>query len=660
MRGLTELAQAFGLQTSFRDTTGRRVQTSAEALQAVLAVMGVEVGNEPDVRNALRERQLARNKPGLDPVLVCMEGEGGRATIRVQGGCTDAECTLVREDGVCSSWRAELPPSGPGDKAAGCAFAATIELPALPAGYHSLVVEAGRQRYESTVISAPGRAASFERRGWGAFAPVYALRSARNAGAGDVRDLENLCSMVAGLGGNVVGTLPLLATFLDEPFDPSPYAPMSRCAWNEFYAAVDEAMGQKAAKLRRPDLVDYRAVAALKRSAIEKAMELAGSEVWKSVEAFASENPQLEEYARFRGAMAKQGVDWRQWEPRLRDGGLPREACDEDQYRYHLYAQWMIDGQLRDAAGRARERGVALYLDLPVGAHPDGFDAWRYRGIFADGCNVGAPPDGFFAGGQDWGFRPFRPEALREAAYRPLVEALRHHMAVAGVLRIDHVMGFHRLYWVPHGLGARDGVYVRYPADEMYAVICLESARHGVPVVGEDLGTVPREVRRTMSRRGLGRMYVIETELREDDPVLRRPPAGSVASLNTHDMPPFAGFWAGDDIMRRGGTNDELEARRRLCSRLADFLQSEETGERLNGASAVAGSATRWLAKGSAELVLVNLEDTWGERLPQNLPGTGPEEPNWRRKFRYTLDGLAEVPGVKALGELAALRAGEA
>jgi 4-alpha-glucanotransferase len=199
-------------------------------------------------------------------------------------------------------------------------------------------------------------------------------------------------------------------------------------------------------------------------------------------------------------------------------------------------------------------------------------------------------------------------------------------------------MGLHRLYWVPHGLGAREGVYVRYPADELYAVLCLESDRHGVPIVGEDLGTVPAAVRRELSRRGLSGMYVVQTELRESGPALRDPPARSVASLNTHDMPTFAAFWASASKRSR-----ELLAAVAGCRAAA-------------GPAPLAASLLRWLASTRAAAVLVNPDDLWGELEPQNVPGTSVERPNWRRRLRHPVDELESVPAVRALCELTTLR----
>jgi 4-alpha-glucanotransferase len=322
----------------------------------------------------------------------------------------------------------------------------------------------------------------------------------------------------------------------------------------------------------------------------------------------------------------------------MRAGAIAPGQFDIGEYEYHLYAQWLMDAQLRGLSGRLRDQGVALYLDLPIGSHPEGFDAWRHQPLYAATCNVGAPPDGFFAGGQDWGFRPMLPGDLRRARYAPLIESLRHHMAVAGVLRIDHIMGLHRLFWVPRGLGAREGVYVRYPARELYAVLCLESHRHGVPIVGEDLGTVPVVVRREMARHGLSGMYVVQTELRDSGPPLRRPPVRSVASLNTHDMPTFAAFW------------DAAPSRARKQLGLVAGCQAA------TNPAAMAAALNRWLASSGAAAVLVNPDDLWGEFEPQNVPGTSVERPNWRRRLRYSIEELESVAAVRALGDLTTLR----
>ena len=254
--------------------------------------------------------------------------------------------------------------------------------------------------------------------------------------------------------------------------------------------------------------------------------------------------------------------------------------------------------------------------------NPGGYDAHQYAHVFANGVSVGAPPDLFFTKGQNWGFAPFDPDALREDRYRYFRKAVRQHVAHAGILRIDHVMGLHRLYWIPEGMDSKDGVYVRYNADELYAILTLESHRHGCVILGEDLGTVPPEVPKMMQRHGVRRMFVVQYEAK-----LNEPPKESVASVNTHDMPTFAGWSRGKDIDDRVGLGllDEVGAQRERDTR-EQQLREVGTLERV----------LQFLAGSEAEIVLINLEELWAETEPQNVPGV--PERSWRHKLRMSLE----------------------
>jgi 4-alpha-glucanotransferase len=374
----------------------------------------------------------------------------------------------------------------------------------LPFGYHTL-------DGETLLIHAP-RKAFAPRRGWGIFVPLHAVPPS----GGDLSDLEAYLDWVRELGGNIVGTLPLLAAV---PGERSPYSPSSRLSW--------------------------------------------------------------------------------------RYEGMERLA----------------------------EKG-GLYLDFPLGVNPNGDDAQKYPDIFAKGVSVGAPPDSFFTKGQNWGFPPFHPEALRASKYDYFRKAIVHHARHADILRIDHVMGLHRLFWIPEGMEAKDGVYVRYDDEELYAIVVLESNRHRCAIVGEDLGTVPEYVPKAMLRHGLRRMYVVQYEAKPERPPLPEPPRMAVASVNTHDMPTFAGFWSGKDIDDRIEQDllSETDAEQERAAR--QTIREEIT--RQVGDGDVLENILTFLARSPAEVVLVNLEDLWGETEPQNVPGL--PERSWRQIFRLSLD----------------------
>ncbi len=404
---------------------------------------------------------------------------------------------------------------------------------------------------------------------WGVFLPLYALSTRASWGAGDLSDLGRLIDWTAGLGGGVVATLPLLAAYLEEPCEPSPYSPASRLFWNELYLdprACPELDAAPAARrlvdspelrreveaLRAAPLVDYPRLMALKRRVCEEMAHRFFSRPsarQEELARFVKAKPEVETYAAFRAVLDRRGEAWPRWPERLREGALAAADYDEEDRRYHLWVQWAMSEQMRALALDARRRGPGLYLDLPLGAAGDSYDVWRQPRLFARDATAGAPPDTFFTKGQDWGFPPIDPERQRRQGYAHLVDCLRHHLEHAGMLRIDHVMQLHRLFWIPRGMGAADGVYVRYPAEELYALLSLESHRHRAAIVGENLGTVPPEVGEAMGRHGILGMYVAQYELQPgNEGRLRTPPADSAASLNTHDMPPFAAFWKGDDI----------------------------------------------------------------------------------------------------------------
>jgi 4-alpha-glucanotransferase len=528
------------------------------------------------------------------------------------------------------------------------------------------------------VIAAPERSHPLRdpegARRWGVFLPLYALHSGGSWGAGDFADLTNLYGWAREQGASMVGTLPLLAAYLDEPCDPSPYTPVSRQFWNEFYLhlpSIPELERSPKAKLlldsseyreaieslRRSDLADYKRQMALKRRVLGALAEtlLADSsgrqsKFWRYV----NEHPSLDAYARFRAVQERSRQAWTAWPQNLREGRIGPGDFDEQARVYHLYVQWLADQQLQTLAGKTDGRG--LYLDLPLGVHPGGFDVWQEPEAFAQDVAGGAPPDRFFTKGQDWGFAPLHPEAIRRRGYASFIASVRHHLGHAGVLRIDHVMGLHRLYWIPKGFAASQGAYVAYHAEEFYAILNIESRRHCAAIVGEDLGTVPERVRASMKRHGYAGMYVAQFELDPDpERAIHPTPSTSLASLNTHDMRPFAGIWEGLDIADQIelGLLDEQQAARDLrwkesCKwALIEFLRGRGwlDSEDPDLDSILRGCLYE-IASRDTGVILVNLEDLWLETRSQNTPGTVHERPNWRRKARYSFEAFRAMPEV--------------
>ena len=481
---------------------------------------------------------------------------------------------------------------------------------------------------------------------------------------------------------------------MDDEADPSPYRPLSRLFWNEFFLAPEmieewdsceparrlgDAAGTQSRReaLRATDAVDYQAVMALKRPVFEKMarcfFDQGDGARRRDYDDYVRDNPFVRDYAAFRAAEEGSGPTGGAGGKLGLAGGTrrnpgpaewPGRAWSRAAQQYHLYCQWQMDRQLAALSGEGRP---GLLFDLPLGVHPDGFDVKRWPGLFATGVSTGAPPDLFFASGQDWSTPPLDPQTDRRDGYSYFRACLRTLMRPASVLRIDHMMSFHRLFWIPEGVGPKDGAYVTYPAEELYAVLSRESHRQKTAVVGEDLGTVSNGVRASMRRHAVARTWVFLGSLRpRARTVAPEVPPGALVTLETHDMVPLAGFVHGDDIDTRvetgqldpAGARREKAERHRLVDRLARlFCNAELGGVEAGGVEARAADEDRarswaifsgclaYLAKSPAKTVLVNLEDLLLERMPQNVPGTGTERPNWRRKIATRLEELPRPKG---------------
>lgn len=541
---LRELAQIYGLQTTYRDAGGQRRQVSEQALLATLQALGAPLAGPDDVPDALRQSHLEQWQRCCEPVTVAWEGQPVHIELRLPANLSNSRvnCRLKIERGTTKEWTfdlAQLPP------VAGTTIESVdyqvkqLPLPGkMPQGYHQCFITMPGFKCQSMIIAAPPKAYlppdETTKRLWGVFMPLYALRSKHSWAAGDINDLEQLLRWTQGLGGNTVGTLPLLAAFLDEPFSPSPYSPASRLFWNEFYLNLNaipelklcqpardllksQALQKEIAALHNAPLVDYRWGMAVKRQILELLARYCSGTPGReaALQSWISANPAARDYARFRATMEKQHAIWSRWPQRMYNGVLQAGNYAPSTERYHLYVQWLAHEQIDALSKQARKRGPGLYLDLPLGVHRAGYEVWRERKAFAREADCGAPPDQLNTAGQNWEFPPLHPEGIRQQGYRYYIATLRHHMQHAGILRLDHVMGLHRLFWIPRGLAARDGVYVKYRAEEFYAILALESHRHQTLLVGEDLGTVSPHVRASMDRHKIYRMHILPFEIRQ-------------------------------------------------------------------------------------------------------------------------------------------------
>jgi len=690
---LAALARLWDIQASYVDLDRRRHRASRESLLSILMALGAPLPSESataaEVAAALADRRRQRWTRKAEPVTVAWGGWLGSLPLRLPaaGASGLLAVRLDLEGGEVRTAREDLDAARVRDRAEidGQPYV-RLEVglrQRVPLGYHRLSVSAGPHEARSLVIAAPREAFSLgggdAPRMWGVFGPLYAVHSETSLGIGDFRDLGELQEWVGGLGGRLVATLPLFATFLDEPFEPSPYSPVSRRFWSEAFvdvAALPElevspgaraALAEEARLLedaRRAPLVDYRRVAAAKRRVLGAAAQslFGGPSARRDqLECFAAGHPALEDYATFRAACDTFRAPWQEWPGEARAGRLSAGEAPAAARDYHRYVQWIAERQLEAAGGAG---GAGLLLDLPLGVHPGGYDVWRERGAFLPMATAGAPPDPLNAKGQDWGNPPLHPEGIREGGYAYPIACIRRLMSHSRILRVDHVMGLHRLFVLPPGRDARDGVYIRYRADENYAILCLESQRAGTVVVGEDLGTVPAYCRSAMAAHKVLRSYVGQWGITPAG--LAPVPPDAVASINTHDMAPFAAFWRGIDIEERqalGLLTDEQarhgrEERARQRQLLAKSLVAEGLlrpgvdADALGGEHDVLVAWVAFLARSAAAAVLVALEDLWGETASQNLPGTVTEHPNWRRRLRWPQEAIRSLPEVVGRLEL--------
>lgn len=667
---LRALTETMGILPRWRDLAGVEQATGPDTQRALLAAMGIPAASEAEIRESLadhRARRAARRIP---------------EEIVVTAGTT----ACIPLDSV-TDWQLELEA---GDTHQG-RDEREIVL-ALPAGLHRLTV--GDEL--CLVIAAPERAPAVDdvagrSKAWGLSAALYGLRSTRNLGVGDYRDLAVAAEQAARLGADFIGINPVHARgAARDGF--SPYSPTCRTALEPGHIAPDAVPGfGRCAEVRRllkasaadleaekaGDLLDYEAqerrqreiLEALFRTTIEAdgpaAADLAA---WRHGPGRA-----LEWFAVFETIAGVHGPDWRAWPGALQAASGPEVRRFASEHaktvRYHAWLQRLAARQLAGAQAAAGGAGMAfgLYLDLAAGVRPGGADTWASPTCFTEGVSLGTPPDAFSPDGQTWNLAPFHPAGLRAAGYEPFVRMLRAAMAHAGIVRIDHVLGLDRSFWVP-ACGAPGG-YVRYPLDPLLGLIRIEAARAGCIVVGEDLGSVPRGLRRRLADAGLLGCAVMQFET---DNCGFRPPRryrpASIASAGTHDTPTLKGWWSGRDIelRHRLGRTTETDRTASLAARstargdLGRLLVEEghapadldpgapppEAGD----ATVVAVHAL--LAGAGSALLAVQLDDAMGVVEQQNLPGTIDEHPNWRRRYPVAVEALAGDPGLAAIASV--------
>ncbi|MEU3205041.1 4-alpha-glucanotransferase [Streptomyces cyaneofuscatus] len=711
--GLSRLAALHGVATSYSPSPDVKVSVPDDTVIAVLAALGVDAGTPEDVRRSLVAAE-SRSRL-LPPTVVVWAGEplppaltalppGSTVTVEPDpAGGPPAPATSWTVPEPATSWT--VPEAASSWKLPGATEAAPdpAELPPgwtqPPYGVHRVHVRApDHHEASATLVVAPARIPQPPERAHGFLVQLYSLLSARSWGMGDLGDLADLAAWAGRtLGSAFIQVNPLHAAVPGKPTDPSPYRPSSRRFPDPVHLHVEsvpeyghvhdratlddlrqDAAALSEAVLNKGALIDRDAVWELKRQALELIAQVPLTPGRRAAycDFLAEQGQALEDHALWCALAEVHGPDWHAWPEPLRDPRSPGTARARsellDRVDLHCRLAWLTATQLADAQRAAEDAGmeVGIVHDLAVGVHPAGADTWARQNAFAHGMSVGAPPDAFNARGQDWGLPPWRPDALAATGYAAFRGLLRGLLAHAGALRIDHVMGLFRLWWVPEGRPPTDGTYVTYDAEAMLAVLVLEAHRAGSVVVGEDLGTVEPGVREALARRGVLGTSVLWFERDWDGdgrplaPEKWRPDC--LATATTHDLPSTAARLTGDHVT--------LRHRLGLLTRpLEEELTEDVTGtaewlallarlrmlpEGDGNEEAAVRAVHRFLRATPARMTGVWLPDTVGDRRPQNLPGTWDQYPNWRLPIAdpeghpVTLEEIAASPRLHSLMEV--------
>ncbi len=524
----------------------------------------------------------------------------------------------------------------------------------FPLGYHTLRDGDGRER---RLIVSPGRCWLPESwRAWGWTVQLYAARSRRSWGIGDLADLKALREWSQELGAEFLLVNPLHAVAPTLPQEASPYLPTTRRFRNPIYLRVEDIPGadalagtqlsERAQQLNERALIDRDASWNLKREALLAIFETSGPadgfDEWR-----AEQGSALEEFAVWSAIALEHGDDWRAWHRELQNPRSSQVAAFAAAHRFEVdvqaWMQWLLEQQLGSASG-----DVAVLQDLPIGVDGGGADAWVWQDVLAQGVTVGAPPDLLNTDGQDWGSPPLVPWRLREQGYQPFIESIRATMAHAGGLRIDHVMGLFRLWWVPPGEAPTSGAYIRYPSEDLLDIVALESHRQRAIVVGEDLGTVEEGVREALAEHSMLSYRLLWFEL--DDPS-QWPPV-SMAAVTTHDLPTVAGLWRGADLddQRAHTGGSEASLRHQRADLLAPLVDRGGLNEGASAAEAVE-AAYRLLGRAPSVLLSATLDDALEVTLRPNMPGAT-ERDNWRLALPVQIENLPEQPTANLVARL--------
>jgi 4-alpha-glucanotransferase len=704
---LDRAAALCGIEPAYWDIFGRHHVTTIGGKQAILRAMGWAAGSAEELEKSLADHARSEWQRLAPATVVAMEADDVDLPLHLPAECLGESVTVTvrREDGAADtfSFRAsELQQTGSIDMDGKTWVRKRIRLPIhLPAGYHEIAVKCSAVSAATRYIAAPARAWTHPElarggRAAGVAIALYGLRSARNWGCGDFRDLWSVIDWaVDDLHASFVGLNPLHAIHNRRPFNTSPYLPNCIFYQNFLYLDIEgmddyarcegaqrlrqsQEVEREIEELRATEFVEYERVAALKL----RFLRLLFLEFLRGSKKNPARSQEFDAFRQREGGLLHRfaiycALDrhlhkanpniwlWADWPTPLQNPDSEETQAfartHSRQVMFFEWLQWQIDRQLSAAQQHARERNlsIGLYHDLALATDRFGSDLWAHRPFFVPGCRVGAPPDDFAPQGQDWGFPPPNTQRHREDGYRLFAEFIRKNCRHGGALRIDHVMRLFRLYWIPDGSDATQGAYVRETSEDLVRVLALESVRNRVTIVGEDLGTVEPEIRETLARFGILSYRVFFFEKNKDGEFrgARQYPAQALVSSTTHDLPTLAGFWTGADIeaRRRAGAIDEAarreqwDLRSKDKQRMLDRLFAEgllrpdlprAASDHPEWTGELHHAAIGFLARTPSQLLAINQEDVTKEAAQQNLPGTTWQYPNWGRKMRFTVEEL--------------------
>lgn len=610
MKGSDRLAARWGVQTTYENYRKETQTVPTATVERVLEIMEAGPEGPPSGIATILRRDDARTTPL--PEVTSIETEDG-GSVEVRGG------RIPRD---------------------------------LPLGYHRAIDTDGRAR---PLILSPGSCFLPEdMKAWGWALQLYSLRSSRSWGIGDLGDLRRFASWSASLGGSEVMLNPLHAALPLSGQQPSPYFPSSRCFRNPIYLAIEDVEGATAsdeAKALAEEGLALNATSTIDRDPAYRLKLDALEIMWRSGPGrgfdtyLAEQGDLLWGYATFAAIAESYDAGPAAWPEELARGdrGALRAwtSKNQDRVRFHAWLQWLLEQQMASAGEE-----VGLVNDLAIGVDPQGADAWMWRDVFATGATVGAPPDEFNLRGQGWGLPPFDPWKLRSAAYEPFIRTIRSAFRHSAGIRIDHVMGLFRLYWIPDGVGPEAGTYVRYPHEDLLNIVALESHRAQAYVVGEDLGTVEDSVRAEMQERKILSYRLLWFE--ENEP--KDYPSLALAAVANHDVPTIAGLWSGADVeaQRAVGLEVNEEGLEVQKQRLRGWLDLTDGSTIEDVVLAIYGL----LAAAPSAVIMATLEDVLGMEERPNMPGTMDERPNWSIPLALTLEELQSDPRVLKVAEL--------